>query len=78
MEQVYTELLITFTETQQYHHEQALGDGGKEKLPDKRQKPRTDPSALGGWSSALTSWGWGGERERQRDKETERATASIH
>ncbi|KAK0140285.1 H(+)/Cl(-) exchange transporter 3 [Merluccius polli] len=47
MEQVYTELLITFTETQQYHHEQGLGDGGKEKLPVKRQKPRTDPSALG-------------------------------
>uniref|UniRef100_A0A8P4KBD0 Uncharacterized protein n=1 Tax=Dicentrarchus labrax TaxID=13489 RepID=A0A8P4KBD0_DICLA len=36
-----------------------------EKLPFKRQKPRTDPSALGGWSSALTSWG-----ERDRGRET--------
>ncbi|XP_051279075.1 transcription initiation factor TFIID subunit 1 isoform X2 [Dicentrarchus labrax] len=33
-------------ETQQYHHEQELGNGGKEKLPVKRQKPRTDPTAL--------------------------------
>uniref|UniRef100_A0A8C4DSN9 THAP-type domain-containing protein n=1 Tax=Dicentrarchus labrax TaxID=13489 RepID=A0A8C4DSN9_DICLA len=47
--------LYNITETQQYHHEQALGDKGKEKLPVKRQKPRTDPSALGGWSSVSTS-----------------------
>ena len=72
MEQVKTELLITlFTETQQYHHEQALGDTGKEKLPIKRQKPRTDPLALGGWSSVSTSWG---ERERDKERERERGT----
>ena len=71
IEQVKTELFITlFTETQQYHHEQALGDKGKEKLPVKRQKPRTDPSALGGWSSVSTSWGEGGrERERERERQ---------
>ena len=55
---------VTFTEIQKYHHEQDLGDGGNEKLPVKRQKPRTDPSALGGWSSASTSW-----RERERERE---------
>ncbi|XP_051263297.1 glycerol-3-phosphate dehydrogenase 1-like protein isoform X2 [Dicentrarchus labrax] len=37
----------TTIETQQYHHEQALGNGCKEKLPFKRRKPRTDTSALG-------------------------------
>uniref|UniRef100_A0A8C4GYZ4 Spectrin repeat containing, nuclear envelope family member 3 n=1 Tax=Dicentrarchus labrax TaxID=13489 RepID=A0A8C4GYZ4_DICLA len=63
--------LTLITETQQYHHEQALGDKGKEKLPVKRQKPRTDPSALGGWSSVSTSLG---ERERQRERERERQT----
>ncbi|XP_051246828.1 putative lysozyme-like protein isoform X2 [Dicentrarchus labrax] len=41
------DFLLGLMETQQYHHEQDLGDKGKEKLPVKRQKPRTDPSALG-------------------------------
>uniref|UniRef100_A0A8P4K795 Amyloid beta protein binding family A member 1 n=1 Tax=Dicentrarchus labrax TaxID=13489 RepID=A0A8P4K795_DICLA len=56
-------------------HEQDLGDKGKEKLPVKRQKPRTDPSALGGWSSVSTSWG---ERERQRETDRQVHSTSDH